>query len=156
MNVEFRKKHNLPHRYEFEHFAHEGYVLYILDAEGFLINRTMYKIKPPDVEVSDTNRATDIFQKEVHWQQFDSSMEARVKEAVQKMVMRDLDFTETSLRRELDMGPKEVYHTLKCIYQNLVGEIWKQNNEICPNTSLMETTYALNFKYNLYYIFCPV
>ena len=48
----------MRHRYEHDHFITEGCVLYLLDSNGRLINRTMYKIKPEDVE-------------EVHWAQFD-------------------------------------------------------------------------------------
>lgn len=50
MNEEFRRKHNLKHRYEYEHFITEGYVLYLLDKNNYVVNRTMYKVKPRDIE----------------------------------------------------------------------------------------------------------
>ncbi len=72
----------------------EGKVLYLLNEKGHLINRTMYKIKPPDIE-------------EVHWSNFDNLMQGRVREAVEKCAQREKKPPEENLRDELDMGPKE-------------------------------------------------
>lgn len=94
LNEEYRKAHGLKHKYEYNHFATEGHVLYLLDAKQHLIGRTMYKVKPRDIE-------------EVHWGNFDATMEGRVKEAVAKIATREKPMTAASLRAELDMGPKE-------------------------------------------------
>eukprot|EP01080_Neovahlkampfia_damariscottae_P003008 gene3008-5018_t len=93
-NEKYRKEKNLQHRYEHDHFIVEGKVLYALDEKGFILKRTMYKIKPKDIE-------------EVHWGTFDQQMEGRVKEAVEKVVVRELDFTYENLREEMDMRDKE-------------------------------------------------
>lgn len=93
-NEWYRKDHNLPHKYEYNHFITEGKVLYPLDAKGNLIDRTMYKIKPSDVE-------------EVHWQTFDDSMKNKIVEAVRKIKLADEKISEETLMQELDMGPKE-------------------------------------------------
>jgi predicted kinase len=94
INEQYRLANNLPHKYEYEHFAVEGKVLYLMDAEGFLIDRTMYKIKPSDIE-------------DVHWQSFDNNMQGRVMEAVEKLGAAEEEVNEKSLQQELDMGPKE-------------------------------------------------
>lgn len=94
LNQMYRQERGLPHRYEYEHFKVEGKVLYTLDSNGFLIDRTMYKIKPKDIE-------------EVHWQTFDKTMKGRVLEAVKKIKANEEDINENSLQQELDMGPKE-------------------------------------------------
>ncbi|EFC39643.1 predicted protein [Naegleria gruberi] len=95
MNEEYRKQHNLKHKYEYEHFAIEGHVLYLLDSEGYLVTRNMYKVKSADVE-------------EVHWQKFDDVKKGQVKDAVLKMKQRGLSLTdEKALRKELDIGDKE-------------------------------------------------
>eukprot|EP01116_Phalansterium_solitarium_P019118 TRINITY_DN524_c1_g1_i1.p1 TRINITY_DN524_c1_g1~~TRINITY_DN524_c1_g1_i1.p1 ORF type:complete len:534 (+),score=191.84 TRINITY_DN524_c1_g1_i1:195-1796(+) len=93
-NEAHRAASGLPHRYEHDHFIVEGRVLYLLDAAGRLIKRTMHKIKPTDIE-------------EVHWASFDSTIQGRVREAVEKVVLREKKLNEKSLREELDMGPKE-------------------------------------------------
>lgn len=93
-NQQYRAQNGLPHRYEYEHFAVEGKVLYLLDSEGYLKDRTMYKIKPSDIE-------------EVHWQSFDKTMQGRVREAVKKIETAEEKVTEATLQQELDMGPKE-------------------------------------------------
>lgn len=93
-NEYYRERENLDHKYEYNHFITEGKVLYVLGEDGYVKNRTMYKVKPTDIE-------------EVHWQQFDEIMEGRVDEAIQKLFEREYDLTELDLREELDMGPKE-------------------------------------------------
>jgi predicted kinase len=93
-NEAYRKEHNLEHRYEYERFITEGKVLYCLDKSGYVIDRTMYKIKPKDIE-------------EVHWQTFDKDMQERVKEAVRKIKMNEEAITDETLCHELDMGHKE-------------------------------------------------
>ena len=93
-NQQYRIERELDVRYEYEHFKTEGRVLYLLDANGKLIDRTMYKIKPPDIE-------------EVHWQSFGDNMAARVREAIQKIHRNEEKISETTLKEELDMGPKE-------------------------------------------------
>jgi len=93
-NEEYRKLHNLPHKYEYNHFVIEGRVLYCTDKDGLVLNRTLYKIKPKDIE-------------EVHWSNFDKTMEGRVKEALQKIRERKKPVDEKSFKEELDMGPKE-------------------------------------------------
>lgn len=93
-NKKYRKERNLTVKYEYNHFASEGTVLYVLDENGVTLDRTMYKIKPPDIE-------------EVHWARFDETMEARVNEAIQKCKEREYEVTEDNVREELDMGPKE-------------------------------------------------
>lgn len=93
-NVTFRKHRELTHRYEYNHFAVEGKVLYLLDENGMLIDRTMYKIKPSDIE-------------EVHWKTFDKMMQGRVREAVSKIQGENGVVNEETIRIELDMGPKE-------------------------------------------------
>ena len=93
-NEKYRKEKNLQHRYEHNHFIVEGKVLYVLDEEGFILKRTMYKIKPKDIE-------------EVHWGTFDEQMEGRVKEAIEKVVVRELEFNYENLRNEMDMRDKE-------------------------------------------------
>lgn len=94
LNEQYRADNNLLVKYEYDHFITEGMVLYVLDSNGFVKNRTMYKIKPKDIE-------------EVHWQRFDETMEARVDEAIKKCVEREYEVNEENIREELDMGPKE-------------------------------------------------
>ena len=84
-NIDFRTSHNLLLRYEHDHFAVEGRVLYLLDADGKLLRRTMYKVKPKDIE-------------EVHWGNFTETMQGRVREAVEKIVLRDKPLNEGSIR----------------------------------------------------------
>jgi hypothetical protein len=104
-NEEYRKARNLPPRYEYNHFIIEGRVLYLMDTKGRVLDRTMYKIKPKDIE-------------EVHWSNFDMTIQGRVREAIEKIVLRGKSMTEDSLKEgrwsdsvpkliELDMGPKE-------------------------------------------------
>jgi hypothetical protein len=93
-NEEFRQKHHLQHRYEYDHFENEGWVLYLLDKNMKVINRTMYKIKPRDIE-------------EVHWGSFDEFKKGLVLEALRKMKEREKPMNVDSLIEELDMGPKE-------------------------------------------------
>ena len=50
LNQKYRQQHNLPHRYEYNHFIMEGRVLYLLDEKEQLIKKTMYKVKPRDIE----------------------------------------------------------------------------------------------------------
>jgi hypothetical protein len=84
-NEKYRKSHNLLLRYEHDHFICEGRVLYLLDANGKLLRRTMYKIKPKDIE-------------EVHWGNFNETMQGRVREAVEKVVLRHKPLNEMSIR----------------------------------------------------------
>jgi len=93
-NEDYRKKNGLEKKYEFAHFITEGRVMYCLDAKGKLIKRTMYKIKPKDIE-------------DVHWSNFDADMRLRVREALEKIALRDKTVNEESLCEELDMGQKE-------------------------------------------------
>mmetsp|Transcript_3541 Transcript_3541/g.10986 ORF Transcript_3541/g.10986 Transcript_3541/m.10986 type:complete len:587 (+) Transcript_3541:75-1835(+) len=90
-NEQYRREAGLRHRYEYNHFATEGMVLYLLNSRGELLGRTMYKIKPKDIE-------------EVHWSQFDP---ARVREGVEKLQQRHKEMSAANLQDELDMGPKE-------------------------------------------------
>ena len=93
-NEKFRTDYGLDVKYEYDHFATEGRVLYILDDDGFIFDRTMYKIKPKDIE-------------EVHWQTFDNNLQGRVREAIKKVEMSAEAVSEQSMREELDMGDKE-------------------------------------------------
>lgn len=93
-NEAYRLKNGLTIKYEYDHFETEGKVLYAMDKDGFLIDRTMYKIKPKDIE-------------EVHWQTFDRDMQQRVVEAVKKIKLNEENICESSLKQELDMGEKE-------------------------------------------------
>lgn len=92
-NEEFRKQNNLKMQYEHDHFITEGYVLYVMTSKGAVINRTMYKVKPKDIE-------------EVHHQNFDDKMKEIVKISIKKMKERSIEFNEENLKNELDMGPK--------------------------------------------------
>lgn len=94
INIQHRMVNKLPHKYEYEHFATEGKVLYLLDDSGKTINRTMYKIKPSDVE-------------DVHWQTFDAILQGKVREAIRKINSEGGEINENSVQCELDMGPKE-------------------------------------------------
>mgnify|MGYP001557664021 CR=1 FL=1 len=58
-NERHRKLNGLEHKYEYEHFATEGKVLYCLDKSGYVIDRTMYKIKPKDIEEVHVNGDMD-------------------------------------------------------------------------------------------------
>lgn len=51
--------------------------------------------QPPDIE-------------EVHWANFDATMQGRVREAVEKIFQREKPLNAETLQEELDMGPKEV------------------------------------------------
>jgi len=93
-NFDFSMKTGLPLDYEYERFAEEGYVLYTLDKNGFVINDTMYKIKPPSIE-------------EVHWHTFEKDIKGRVREAIVKIVASEQLITPANLQAELDMGPKQ-------------------------------------------------
>ena len=84
-NENYRKMNNLSLRYEHDHFITEGKVLYLMDDKGKLLKRTMYKIKPKDIE-------------EVHWGRFTETMQGRVREAVEKVVLRGKEFSEKSIR----------------------------------------------------------
>lgn len=94
VNEKYRADNGLEHKYEYEHFITEGKVLYCLDSAGYIIDRTMYKIKPKDIE-------------EVHWQTFDKNMQEKVKEAVRKIKMNEEVVSDETLAQELDMGHKE-------------------------------------------------
>lgn len=94
INSEFRYERGLELKYEYNHFATEGKVLYLLNSDGFVKDRMLYKIKPPDTE-------------EVHWATFNDDMKARVDEAIKKIEISEEVFTENNLQEELDMGPKE-------------------------------------------------
>lgn len=109
VNEKYRKEKGLKIKYEFNHFIREGRVLYCLDSEGKLINRTMYKIKPKDIE-------------EVHWANFDTNMKGRVVEALKKLHLRNKPITPEYLQKELDMGPKE--------WGKFGGQVTKYMNEI--------------------------
>lgn len=93
-NKAFRKANGLKHKYEFNHFATEGKVMYLLDQNGYVIDRTIYKVKPEDVE-------------DVHWETFGNNIQGRVSEAIKKIQLSSGVVDENSLRDELDMGPKE-------------------------------------------------
>ena len=93
-NELYRETNKLEHKYEYNHFATEGKVLFCLDKNGYVIDRVMYKIKPQDIE-------------EVHWQRFDKEIQERVKEASRKIKMNEEAICEETLREELDMGDKE-------------------------------------------------
>jgi len=94
-NQAYREKNNLKHKYEYEHFIIEGHVLYLLDKDGFLVTRNMYKVKPSDVE-------------EVHWERFDEAKKGQVRDVMLKMKQRGLSLSdENALRQELDCGDKE-------------------------------------------------
>lgn len=93
-NDQYRKRKGLSVRYEYDHFITEGMVLYVLRKDGYVTKRTMYKIKPSDIE-------------EVHWQRFDETMQGRVDEAVAKCKEREYDVTPENVQAELDMGEKE-------------------------------------------------
>jgi len=54
----------------------------------------MYKIKPKDIE-------------EVHWSNFDQTMQGRTRQAMEKIVLRNKKLDKVSLQEELDMGEKE-------------------------------------------------
>lgn len=45
---------------------------------------------------------------EVHWSNFDATMQGRVREAVEKIYQREKQLNAETLQEELDMGPKEV------------------------------------------------
>lgn len=93
-NEEYRKLNGLTIKYEYNHFSTEGYVLYVMDKDGFVIDKIMYKVKPKDIE-------------EVHWQTFDDNMESRVKEAIDKCINREYTVNSENIQHELDMGLKE-------------------------------------------------
>lgn len=93
-NENYRKENGMTRKYEYNHFIREGRVLYCLDADGFLLNRTMYKIKPHDIE-------------EVHWGRFDEVLEGRVDEVLKKIEERELKCNAATIQDELDMGEKE-------------------------------------------------
>nr|CAG4716680.1 unnamed protein product [Naegleria fowleri] len=130
INDEYRKKNNLEIRYEYNHFATEGAVLYILCKPNRLLgqydlgsdwigvsNRKLYKIKPKDIE-------------EVHWGTFGEKQKALVQIAVQKMHLREKEFSKESLREELDIGPKEFKR-----YQNDILQYARQYFNSIPKTS---------------------
>ena len=94
INDDWRKERKLPLKYEYEHFKYEGRVLYCLDKEGSVIDRTIYKLKPSDTE-------------EVHWSKFDETMKGRVQEAIKKIHEREMPLDQKNLMEELDMGKKE-------------------------------------------------
>jgi predicted phosphohydrolase/predicted kinase len=93
-NEAYRKERGLQVRYEHDHFITEGRALYILGPDGKLIGRTIYKIKPRDIE-------------EVHWQDFARDIRPRTLEAYRKLREDGSPLTEETLRQEMDMGPKE-------------------------------------------------
>lgn len=94
LNDKYREACGLEIKYEYNHFATEGKVLYLLDENGYVIDNMLYKIKP-----------SDIFS--VHTASFDDAMRQRVKEAYEKIILRELELTEGNIQDELDMGPKE-------------------------------------------------
>ncbi|KAF0973938.1 hypothetical protein FDP41_007023 [Naegleria fowleri] len=90
LNEAFRKEHDLPHRYEYNHFITEGNVLYLLNKNLKCVDRNfIYKVKPSDVE-------------NVHWETFGEKHKALVDEALKKIDLRGLELTEDHLKRELD------------------------------------------------------
>lgn len=93
-NEQYRKAKGLSLKYEYNYFIREGRVLYCLDKDGYVINKTLYKIKPHDIE-------------EVHWSRFDETLEGRVDEVLKKIKERELPLTELVIQDELDMGKKE-------------------------------------------------
>lgn len=94
MNERFRQENGFAIKYEYNHFATEGKVLYPLDEHGFVLGRVLFKIKPKDVE-------------ELHWARFDRNAELRVEEAIIKLLESNCPLNPESLADELDMGPKE-------------------------------------------------
>jgi predicted phosphohydrolase len=94
INEKYRADNGLPLKYEYNHFAMEGYVMYPINDLGLVETRHMYKVKPKDVE-------------EVHWQSFNSDMQGRVREALKKMSESGVAVSEVAMAQELDMGPKE-------------------------------------------------
>lgn len=94
VNEQYRTENNLPLKYEYEHFAVEGKVLYLLDYHGICISRTLYKVKPKDIE-------------EVHWQSFNNDIKGRVLEAINKIKRDEQVVTPQAIQMQLDMGPKE-------------------------------------------------
>ncbi|KAL9656683.1 hypothetical protein ABK040_002953 [Willaertia magna] len=112
LNENYRKENNLQHQYEYDHFITEGNVLYLLDNNGFAVDRNyIFKLKPTDVE-------------QVHWEQFGEKHTKLVDEAVKKVELRQLEMNIENLRQELDMGDKgwgkfgkQVLNYLKDKYQ---------------------------------------
>ena len=70
--------------------------MYILGSDRTTVvpARTMYKVKPVDIE-------------EVHWEKFDDQKKQQVVEAVRKLNQREKPLNERSLREELDIQDKE-------------------------------------------------
>jgi hypothetical protein len=93
-NEKYRKEKKLKKKFELEHFIQEGFVLYLIDPKGFLIDRKMFKIKPKDIE-------------EVNWMIFDDQRKLQVDLVLKKMKERNIDITDENLKNELDMGIKE-------------------------------------------------
>ncbi|KAG2378678.1 hypothetical protein C9374_007826 [Naegleria lovaniensis] len=135
LNDEYRKKNNLEIRYEYNHFATEGAVLYILTKPNRLLgqynfgndwigvsNRKLYKIKPKDIE-------------EVHWGTFGEKQKSLVEIAVKKLRLREKEFSKDSLREELDIGPKEFKR-----YQNDILQYARQYFNSMPKTSKSSKT----------------
>lgn len=133
VNEEYRKANNLPLKYEYNHFAVEGDVLYLLDDEGYVINRTLYKIKPKDIE-------------EVHWQTFDATMQGRVQEAVRKCQERNIEINAKNIQEELDMGKKEWSKFGKDVMKYITQGTEKKNKLVilCGLPGSGKSTYALN------------
>ena len=93
-NEKYRKDKKLKKKYELEHFTEEGFVLYLLDPKGYLLDRKMFKIKPKDIE-------------EVNWMVFDDKRRLQIDLVLRKLGERNLTVTEDNLKNELDMGIKE-------------------------------------------------
>lgn len=86
----------------------------------------MYKIKPHDIE-------------EVHWSNFDATMQGRVREAVEKIILREKPLTEESLKE----GKHDVEFQSDTLIWNIsddvrigygrqrVESIWRRFVEIC-------------------------
>jgi len=86
-----------------DHFMYEGQVLYVLDAAGKVIERTMYKIKPRDIEevgrkfLLVVSHSSCHFEK-VHWASFGHLMQGRVREALEKIASREKKLTQETLQ----------------------------------------------------------
>lgn len=94
MNERHRSKNGLLRRYEHDYYICEGYVLYLLDPDGYVLDRSLYKIKPADIEA-------------IHWTKFDGAYQQKVREALEKCYVRNRPFCEATIRDEMDVGELE-------------------------------------------------
>jgi len=132
---------------------YEGQVLYVLDAAGKVIERTMYKIKPRDIEEVGRKflpvALSYLLEIKVHWASFGHLMQGRVREALEKIASREKNLTQETLQQgisssmnltpiifleslislpitntETDMGPKE--------WDRFGKHVWKYASEMAP------------------------